>query len=74
MIYTLRADVVGQGSDRRIVYGVDVYRLERSLPCVLTSEAQALRFLALCNEGQPAVEHVEDVLHDFLVSETFSEE
>ena len=74
MMYKLRAEIVGQGSEQRIVYGVDVYRLERSLPCVLTSEAQALRFLALCHEGQPAVEHIDDVLHDFLISETFSEE
>lgn len=73
MLYQLRSEIVGQGSEQRIVYGVDVYRCVKSLPCVM-DERQALAFLAVCNEGQPAVEHIDDVLRDFLISETFSAE
>ena len=73
MIYRLKSEIVGQGSEQRIVYGVEVYQCVRSLPCVM-DERQALAFLSLCEEGQPAVEHIDDVLRDFLVSETVSTE
>lgn len=73
MIYRLKSEIIGQGSEKRVMYGVEVYRRVRSLPCVL-DERQALAFLTLCEEEQPAVEHIDDVLRDFLVSETFSAE
>ena len=64
MLYKLRADVVDEANGKRIVYGIDVYQLVRSVPGVFTDEEKALAFLELCNEGQPCQDHLTDLLDD----------
>lgn len=64
MVYKLRADIVDKPNGKRIVYGIDVYQLVRSVPGVFTDEQKALSFLELCNEGQPCDDHLTDLLID----------
>ena len=65
MLYQLRTDIVeDERGIKHVTYGVNVYQLFRSYPDVFTNERAALCFLERCNAGQPAVEHLEDLLHD----------
>ena len=64
MVYKLRADVVEDEHGKRIAYGIDVFQLIRSVPCVFTDEQRALAFLELCNVGQPCDDHLTDLLDD----------
>ena len=64
MVYRLRADIVEDEHGRHIAYGVDVFLLVRSEPCVFTDEERALAFVDLCNKGQPCDDHFTDILDD----------
>ena len=65
MLYKLRGDIVADNEgNKRVVFGVDVYELVRSVPAIFTDEQQALAFLDLCNKGQPCYDHLTEIIDD----------
>ena len=65
MLYKLRIDVVlDEEGARHLTYGIDVYRLERTVPDVFTDRNKAAMLIDLCNQLQPDLEHLNDVILD----------
>ncbi len=63
MLYKLRIDVTeDENGVGYLTYGIDVYRLERTVPDVFTDRNKAAMLIDLCKQLQPDPEHLNDVI------------
>lgn len=65
MIYRLRVDMrQDDAGEWHTVYGMDAYRLVKSIPDIFTDCTEGKSFIELCDRTQPLPEHLNDVVQD----------